>query len=212
MGPEKVPMVQKRIIELSNRAGKPVITATQMLESMIKEARPTRAEVSDVANAIMDGTDAVMLSGETAMGVNPTRAVEMMARIALDVEEQASFRAYPPAGRTEAHALAKAIAQMHTILECPLVVVRTRTGLSARLIAAERLDCPVMAFTDEKYVFHTLNLLWGIRPTYLADSLDLWQFVRFADIAPAKSRVIVADCDDRFDAPQATMLSIKVAD
>ena len=147
MSPDKVPMLQKRIIELCNRTGKTVITATQMLESMIHEPRPTRAEASDVANAIIDGTDAIMLSGETAMGDFPVKAVEMMVRIASDVESKIEFKTYPPVGHDAIHALSRATNQMEKVISPACIVVLTTTGRSAQFIAAERPNAPVFAFT-----------------------------------------------------------------
>lgn len=164
MNPEKVPMLQKRIIELCNRTGKTVITATQMLESMIHEPRPTRAEASDVANAIIDGTDAIMLSGETAMGDFPVKAVEMMVRIAMDVESRIEFKTYPPSGHEPIMALSRAANQMEKVISPACMVVLTTTGRSAQFIAAERPVAPVYAFTTHIKVYHGLNLLWGVRP------------------------------------------------
>ncbi|MEI7897130.1 MAG: pyruvate kinase [bacterium] len=164
MSPDKVPMLQKRIIEMCNRSGKTVITATQMLESMIHEPRPTRAEASDVANAIIDGTDAIMLSGETAMGDYPVKAVEMMVKIAMDVESKIQFKIYPPAGHSDIVALSRAANQMEDVINPSCIVVLTTSGRSARFIAAERPDAPVYAFTTHLNVYHGLNLLWGIRP------------------------------------------------
>ncbi len=164
MSPEKVPLLQKRIIELCNRRGKPVITATQMLESMITETRPTRAEASDVANAIVDGTDAVMLSGETAVGAHPAKAVAMMARIAREVEQRIEFKTYPAVERTETHALSEAATAIDRVVAPRCIVVLTSSGFSARLVAAERPRTPVVAVTTDPRVYHALNLLWGVRP------------------------------------------------
>jgi pyruvate kinase len=169
MSPDKVPMLQKRIIELCNRKGIPVITATQMLESMIHEPRPTRAEASDVANAIIDGTDAIMLSGETAMGDFPVKAVEMMVKIALDVEAKIEFKTYPPTGHSEIIALCRAANQIEDVVNPACIVVLTTSGRSARFIAAERPDSPVFAFTTHLKVYHGLNLLWGIRPLLIEE-------------------------------------------
>ena len=172
MSPDKVPMLQKRIIELCNRTGKTVITATQMLESMIHEPRPTRAEASDVANAIIDGTDAIMLSGETAMGDFPVKAVEMMVRIALDVESKIEFKTYPPVGHETIMALSRAANQMEKVINPACMVVLTTTGRSAQFIAAERPVAPVFAFTTHLNVYHGLNLLWGVRPILIDDHPD----------------------------------------
>jgi pyruvate kinase len=169
MSPDKVPMLQKRIIELCNRTGKTVITATQMLESMIHEPRPTRAEASDVANAIIDGTDAIMLSGETAMGEYPVKAVEMMTKIALDVEGRIEFKTYPPAGHSDIIALGRAANQMAKVIDPACMVVLTTTGRSAQFIAAERPCAPLFAFTTHIHVYHGLNLLWGVRPILIKD-------------------------------------------
>jgi pyruvate kinase len=164
MSPEKVPLLQKRIIELCNRKGLPVITATQMLESMIHEPRPTRAEASDVANAIIDGTSAVMLSGETAIGAYPVKAVEMMARIAVEVEERIEFKTYPPAEHTATHALSEAANVIAKVVQPQCIVVLTTSGFTARLAAAERPKAPVIALTTSPQVYHALNLLWGVTP------------------------------------------------
>ena len=175
MSPDKVPMLQKRIIELCNRTGKTVITATQMLESMIHEPRPTRAEASDVANAIIDGTDAIMLSGETAMGEYPVKAVEMMVRIALDVESKIQFKTYPPAGNSDIIALSCAANRMAEVVKPACIVVLTTSGRSARFIAAERPKAPIFAFTRHLQVYHGLNLLWGIRPLLIDDCPDTFE-------------------------------------
>jgi pyruvate kinase len=164
MSPERVPMLQKQIIELCNRKGLPVITATQMLESMITEPRPTRAEASDVANAIIDGTDAVMLSGESAVGAYPVRAVEMMARIASEVEPRIEFKDYPPPAQTPAHAISQAANVIGKIMHPCSIVVLTTSGHTARLVAAERPKAPVVSLTTNAGVYHRLNLLWGIKP------------------------------------------------
>lgn len=164
LSPERVPMLQKKIIEQCNRLSKPVITATQMLESMIKEPRPTRAEASDVANAIIDGSDAVMLSGETSVGAYPVKAVEMMDRIARQVEQTIEFKSYPPCERTETHALSEAVHVLEKIIQPRYIVVLTTSGYTATLVAAERPRAPVVALTTNPKVYHALNLLWGIKP------------------------------------------------
>ncbi len=175
MSPDRVPMLQKHIIELCNRSGKTVITATQMLESMIHEPRPTRAEASDVANAIIDGTDAIMLSGETAMGDYPVKAVDMMVKIALDVEARIEFKEYPPAGQSDIIALCRAANQMEDVISPVCIVIMTTSGRSARYIAAERPDVPVFAFTPTPQVFHALNLLWGVRPVLINEHPDTFE-------------------------------------
>ncbi len=164
MRPEKVPLIQKRIIRMCNQRGIPVITATQMLDSMIRNPRPTRAEASDVANAIIDGTDAVMLSGESAVGDYPLESVQMLARIATDIEPEITFTNYPPRHRDKAHALAESINVIEKIIELQCIVAFTETGYSAKLAAAERPSAPVVALTPHLEVYHQLNLVWGVRP------------------------------------------------
>jgi pyruvate kinase len=135
-----------------------------MLDSMIHNPRPTRAEASDVANAIIDGTDAVMLSGESAVGDYPINAVQMLARIATDIEPEITFTNYPPRNRDKAHALAEAINAIEKVLELQCIVAFTETGYSAKLAAAERPSVPVVALTPNLEVYHRLNLVWGVRP------------------------------------------------
>lgn len=166
VSPEKVPLVQKKIIRACNKAGKPVITATQMLESMILHARPTRAETSDVANAILDGTDAVMLSGETASGSYPVEAVRTMAKVALDVERSELGRL--PTGETvHSNSIAAAVAQAacHAAasLKARAVVVFTHSGSSAALISRFRPQQPIIAFTTSLVVRRRLALHWGVQ-------------------------------------------------
>lgn len=167
---EEVPIAQKNIIALANQLGRPVITATQMLESMIDNPRPTRAEASDVANAILDGTDAVMLSAETAAGKYPRLAVEAMRRIITEIET------HPRPGhvmRTERRtvggvateeAIAAATVAAVRMMDAPLVVVFTKSGFTARIVASHRPTVPILALTDEPRVCRQLSLVWGVVP------------------------------------------------
>lgn len=180
MPPEQVPWAQKEIIRAANRAAIPVITATQMLESMIANPRPTRAEVSDVANAILDGSDAVMLSGETAIGKFPVAAVEMMARIARAIDASATRRA--PAEEVPAwlfaeaqsipQAIGAAVAAIGRTLPVAALCVVTRTGSSARMVSHYRPEVPILAFTPLPETYRRLSLLWGVEAvqTRFADS------------------------------------------
>lgn len=173
--PEKVPMLQKHIIESCNRRGLPVITATQMLESMVQDPRPTRAEASDVANAIIDGTDAVMLSAESAVGKFPVRAVQMMARIATEVEAGIPFRSHPASERTVARAVSAGVNGIATVIEPKAIAVLTTTGHTAHVVAAERPKAPVVAITTDPQVYHSLNLFWGIKPLLARETVGSFE-------------------------------------
>jgi pyruvate kinase len=164
MSPERVPLLQKRIVRLCNLQSKPVITATQMLDSMIRNPRPTRAEASDVANAILDGTDAVMLSGESAVGDYPIKAVEMLAKIARDVEKELHFVNNPPFESDETHALSEALTAIDEVLDLRCIVTFTSTGYTSILASKERPSAPVIALTLDEKVYHRLNLVWGVLP------------------------------------------------
>ncbi len=164
MKSEKVPMLQKRIIRECNKRSIPVITATQMLDSMIRNPRPTRAEASDVANAIIDGTDAVMLSGESAVGQHPIRSVTMLARIASDVEPEIQYVNNPPASTDETHALSEALNTIDKILNLRCITAFTLTGYTAKIAAGERPKAPVIAITPDVRVYHRMNLVWGVTP------------------------------------------------
>ncbi|MDQ2872190.1 MAG: pyruvate kinase [Candidatus Eremiobacteraeota bacterium] len=164
---ETVPMIQKDLIARCNRASKPVVTATQMLESMIVNARPTRAETTDVANAILDGTDAVMLSGETARGAYPIEAVRVMAEIAREVEKQypheiLQLRRLEGATRDIATAVAEAATRSSAELNLAYIVTGTTTGNAAHHIAAFRPRARIVALTPLEEVARRLTLLWGI--------------------------------------------------
>jgi pyruvate kinase len=166
MQAEKVPLIQKKIIQACNTAGKPVITATQMLESMIVNPRPTRAETSDVANAIIDGTDAIMLSGETASGNHPVEAVETMVRIARDVE-QAGFgsRSDAPMLATPsiAQAVGEAACRVSASLKAKAIAVFTQSGSTAALISRFRPHIPIIAFTNALQIRRKLSIYWGVQ-------------------------------------------------
>ncbi len=159
-----VPLVQKQAVMLARRRAKPVIVATQMLESMIGNPRPTRAEASDVANAILDGADAVMLSGETSVGAHPIEAVQMMARIVETVEHNAIDR-IPPLGtkpRTKGGAITRAAADVADVLSAKYLVAFSQTGDSARRMSRLRSHIPLLAFTPLESTRNQLALSWGI--------------------------------------------------
>lgn len=169
MAPEKVPLIQKRIIARSNYFGLPVITATQMLESMITNPRPTRAEVNDVSNAILDGTDALMLSAETAAGQYPIEAVQMMVRIASETEA-GNRTAYETQHKnlTKARAVSHAARALSEEASVQAIVVFTRSGNSAHLISKDRPRTPILAFTPSESVYRQLALWWGVWPSHIA--------------------------------------------
>lgn len=167
---EQVPIVQKEAIEKARRMAKPVIVATQMLESMISSPRPTRAETSDVANAVLDGADAVMLSGETSVGEFPVITVQTMARIVASTEDHGLER-IPPLGtrpRTQGGAMTLAAAEVAEFVEAKFVCVFTESGDSARRMSRLRTKIPVIAFTPELGTRRKMALTWGLR-SYLVD-------------------------------------------
>jgi pyruvate kinase len=181
MAPEEVPLLQKRIIRTANQMGKLVITATQMLESMTYTQRPTRAEASDVANAVLDGSDALMLSGETASGQNPLLALQMMARIIEEIEvstdsgwtnmrrlDRGAVTEFPPV-------ICEAAAHAAAALGAKAIACFTETGNTARLLSNFRPPVPIIAFTAEDYIARQLNLSWGISPHVIdrSDNTDV---------------------------------------
>lgn len=166
---EEVPLIQKIIIDKCNRAGKPVITATQMLESMIDNPRPTRAEASDVANAILDGTDAVMLSGETAAGKYPVEAVTTMARIAVTAEaainyEEILVRKGRRLSRTVTDAISYATCSTAQDLEAAAIISSTESGYTAKMVSKYKPKAPIIAVTPHVKVMRKLSLSWGVEP------------------------------------------------
>jgi pyruvate kinase len=164
---EAVPLVQKRAVKLARRNAKPVIVATQMLDSMIDSSRPTRAEASDVANAVMDGADAVMLSGETSVGKHPIETVKVMSRIVEAAEEDMLAVGLPPLTelnkpRTQGGAVARVAAEMGDFLNAKFLVAFTQSGDTARRLSRYRSPIPVLAFTPEPATRSQLNLTWGV--------------------------------------------------
>ncbi len=170
-GHEKVPLIQKRILREVKLRAKPAITATQMLDSMIRNPRPTRAEVSDVANAVLDGTDAVMLSGETSVGDYPVEAVRCLRTIIDEIEHSENyFTAGQPRPevreRTYSSSIADAAAEIAENLRLAAIAVYTESGRSATLLSAQRPLAPIVGFSRNERVLGRLGLLWGVRPLY----------------------------------------------
>ena len=217
---EEVPFAQKRIISLCNRLGRPVITATQMLESMITHPRPTRAEASDVANAILDGTDAVMLSAETAAGQYPRLAVEAMSRIIHEIERHRRPQTREERRRLETaysteFAIAAASSAAVTMLGAPCLIVFTKSGFSARVVASQRPQVPILVLTDIPRTYRHLSLVWGVIPELVGHADTYEQMVgkaldavRQRELAKTGDRVVVT-AGVPFDVPGSTNM-IKV--
>ncbi|HLV95572.1 MAG TPA: pyruvate kinase [Candidatus Acidoferrales bacterium] len=183
MSPEFVPVAQKQIIARARNALVPVITATQMLDSMRENPRPTRAEASDVANAVFDGSDALMLSGETAVGKYPVESVAMMDRIARQAEASMTDP-LRPTRFTELHiseAIAEAICHAAEELHLKVIAVFTETGFSARLVSKYRPRAPIVAFTPNPETRRRLGLLWGVLPRRMVRVHDVDQLARVAE-------------------------------
>ncbi|MFC4030822.1 pyruvate kinase [Streptomyces polygonati] len=173
---EQVPLVQKRLVEMCRRNAKPVIVATQMMESMITNSRPTRAEASDVANAILDGADAVMLSAESSVGKYPVETVKTMSRIVEAAEEELLCRGLAPLApgkkpRTQGGAVARAAAELADFLDAKSLVAFTKSGDTARRLARYRVPEPVLAFTTDPATRNQLALTWGVE-AYVVEHVE----------------------------------------
>lgn len=194
---DQVPEIQKSIIRHCNRAGKPVITATQMLDSMINNPRPTRAEVTDVANAIIDGTDATMLSGETAVGNFPLQAVRMMDRIARRTEKSLDYRSilrqrmeYGPSDLTEA--IGEAAVSLAADLDVPAIITCTFGGTTARLVSKYRPRARIIAAASNEQTARRLTLSWGVCPICVPMASDTDELILFA-VQAARERRLAPD-------------------
>lgn len=170
ISPENVPLVQKLIINKANLHGKPVIVATQLLDSMIECSVPTRAEASDVANAIIDGADALLLTGETTIGKYPVEVIEMMSKIATNVEtgNLLNFNRVPGINENsyelDSRAIVSAVVKMLSEVEISAIIAVTKTGYTAKLLSKSKPSVPIIAFSDEEKVCRALNLFWGVYP------------------------------------------------
>ena len=189
MPPESVPIEQKRIVSMANKHLCFVIIATQMLESMITNPRPTRAEASDVANAVLDGTDAVMLSGETAIGEFPVKSVEMMASIVAQSEEHSGEWGRSTLGLTEdmdhddAVSITRAARELAHDRSVEAIAVFTRSGRTARLMSKARPVVPILAFTPEKKTYQYLSMLWGTKPYLIPHAESIDEMLAYVDDA-----------------------------
>jgi pyruvate kinase len=201
IGAAEVPLLQKRIIVKALERGKPVITATQMLESMINQPEPTRAEASDVANAILDGTSAVMLSGETAVGQYPVEAVAYMDRIALAVEPSLDYRHEIPEATEEptiGQAMSNAACDIAESLGAKAIIVPTFTGRTASAVARLRPRRPIVALTHKMYSLQHMALEWGVTPLLIPETDDvenLWSIsveaARNAGLVESGDRLVI---------------------
>ncbi|KJR99884.1 MAG: pyruvate kinase [Peptococcaceae bacterium BRH_c4a] len=192
---EEVPLVQKAIIEKCNRVGKPVIIATQMLESMIHNPRPTRAEATDIANAIFDGTDAIMLSGETAAGKYPVEAVETMARIALKAESSLKYEEILlRRGRynhcTVTDAISHATCTISEDLGAAAIITSTETGHTSKMVSKYRSRAPVVAVTPVEKVLRKMSLVWGVQPLLVKRTTDTDSMITTAIEASLEANLI----------------------
>ncbi len=196
LGAEKIPAIQKELIEEAHRAEKPVITATEMLETMIEKPRPTRAEVSDVANAVFDGTDAVMLSGETAVGKHPVQAVRMMSLIIEEAErriKEFSVVSRLPARRmasSPVHAITGGAMKAAESLRAKAIVVFTRSGRTALLVSLLKPACPVLSMTFSESVRSRLTLLRGVIPLPMRHAASTDEMIRQANAVILQSGLL----------------------
>ena len=219
-GIDDIPLLQKRIIEKANAAGKPVITATQMLESMVDNPAPTRAEVSDVANAIIDGTDAVMLSEETAVGKYPVEAVGVVKKVAAATEKALPYRKLLDTRRALVgtiiqEAISYAACDVAYELNASCIVAHTRTGLTAHRVSKFRSSAPIIALTHSMPVMNRLSLLWGVYPYQIRKLRTTSEIFAAAKIAARASAItrragrIVVVCGDP-STPQGTTDLLRV--
>ena len=197
MKPEKVPNIQKHIIHKAIRANKPVITATQMLETMSINPIPTRAEASDVANALFDGTDAIMLSGETASGKYPVKAVQMMKRIAVEAEKS-EFMKYnlqyeKDSDKLVTHAVAKSAVDILHEVSGKAIIAFSISGNTAKFISKHRPSMPVYSFTSSVSVYNRLSLVWGITPSFISDIDDTKKIIEAAERILINKKLIKKD-------------------
>ena len=195
---EDVPVLQKRLIATANRLGIPIITATQMLDSMVSNPRPTRAEVSDVANAILDGTDAVMLSNETAVGSFPVEAVATMARIAERIEQEETLNTNSRLSRDNRrsipNAISQAVGQIAENLGAAAIMTLTQTGATARNVSKFRPKTPILAITPHVNVARQLQMVWGVRPLLVLELPSTGQTFQ-ADINVAQEKNLLTEGD-----------------
>ena len=192
---EDVPLIQKEIIRKCNAAGKPVIVATQMLDSMERNPRPTRAEVSDVGNAILDGTDAIMLSGETASGDYPVEAVATMNRIAQRMESSLEYKElYVERGlqhmESRTRAIAHATVQMAYELDAPAIITPTESGYTTKVVSKYRPKAAIVAYTPSEKVLRQLNLRWGVYPVLGTQWSDVDEMISNATAAAVKEDLV----------------------
>lgn len=187
---EEVPIIQKMLIEKANNMGKIVITATQMLESMMEHSRPTRAEAGDVANAVIDSTDALMLSGETSAGKYPVEAVKMMARIIDRTEESRKSITSYIGGQSDSEAVADAAYRAGEDIGAKVIVAFSQSGFTARLVSKFRPSSPIVVFTPDNTVLKRLPLFWGVVPLYMPAISDTDRMIKEVDKLLLEKKIV----------------------